>query len=56
MRLYVLDDNGKVLFDFSSFTGGCALRAVTSIEEKVRAIVLLKSAVKFLDEQLKGLQ
>jgi hypothetical protein len=46
MKLYVLDDSGHVVFEFSPDAGG--LRLATSMEIKVKIISLVKAALKFL--------
>jgi hypothetical protein len=51
MKLYVLDDNGKVAFEFVWATGEFA--PDTPIDDKVTTTRLLRAAVRFLDKHLK---
>jgi hypothetical protein len=46
MRLYILDENGQVVFEFSDTLGG--LRLNGAVELKVMIVMLLKAAIKFL--------
>jgi len=46
MKLYVLDDNGSVAFEFSPEGGGHAL--ASSDETRAKVILLIKAAVRFL--------
>lgn len=46
MKLYVLDENGRVVFEFSGKSGGPLLGK--SAEQKAKIIVLLKAAQQFL--------
>jgi hypothetical protein len=46
MKLYVIDENGSVVFEFSDTSGG--LRLNGSVETKVKLIRLLRAAIKFL--------
>lgn len=43
MKLYVLDDNGVVVFEYSDTGGGTQL-----LVAKARVLELLKAALKFL--------
>ena len=49
MKIYVLDDNGAVVFEFSEHSGGFVL-AVTQ-EIKVKVYALVKAALKHLREK-----
>lgn len=51
MKLYVLDNNGAVVFEFSERDGG--MRLAASQEAKVRVTMLLKAALKFLQRKEK---
>jgi hypothetical protein len=44
--MYVLDENGQVVFEFSSESGGHALASTKEVQAKAYALV--KSAVLFL--------
>lgn len=44
MKLYVLDDNGAVVFEYSDTNIGTRVSAAT----KARVIMLLNAALKFL--------
>jgi hypothetical protein len=46
MKLYVLNGNGRVLFDFSEKSGGCGIDV--SLEEQVKITVLLGAALESL--------
>jgi len=46
MKIYILDDNGRVVFEFSETGGGFALSV--SQEVKVKIAALVNAALKFL--------
>jgi hypothetical protein len=46
MKLYVTDEDGRVVFDFSDTSGGYTI-SVTQ-EQKIKIIVLVTAALKFL--------
>jgi hypothetical protein len=49
MKLYILDDNGRVVFEFSEDAGGVVL--AVSKETKVKICSLLKAACKLVKGQ-----
>ena len=49
MKMYVLDDNGGVVFEFSETGGGFSLSV--SQEVKVKIVALVKAALKYLREK-----
>ena len=49
MKIYVLDDNGSVVFEFSQHAGGFVLSVPQEI--KVKVVALVKAALKHLREK-----
>jgi hypothetical protein len=53
LKLYILDDTGKVMFEFSEVSIGFVLQETASEDDKVKGISILRAALKYL-KQFKG--
>lgn len=49
MKIYILDDNGQVVFEFTQDAGGFVLSV--PLEVKVKVVALVKAALKHLREK-----